>query len=90
MGQIAPINKTFTATIEERGSWASVVWPGSVAFFGSTKSVKVRGTMNGVAFQTAFMPWGDGTQFMPVSKKLLKAMQVHPGDVIEVYLEERF
>jgi hypothetical protein len=45
--------------------------------------------MNGIAFQTAFMPWGDGTQFLPVSKKLLKAMQAQPGDVIEVYLEER-
>jgi hypothetical protein len=35
------------------------------------------------------MPWGDGTQFLPVSKKLLKAMQVKPDDVIEVYLEEQ-
>jgi DNA-binding MarR family transcriptional regulator len=61
----------------------------SVTFFGSTKSVKVKGTMDGVAFQTAFMPWGDGTQFLPVSKKLLKAMQAQPGDVIEVSLEER-
>jgi hypothetical protein len=89
MGHIAPIHKTFTATIEVRGNWTCVNWPGSVAFFGSTRSVKVRGTMNGIAFQTAFLPWGDGTQFLPVSKKLLKAMQIQPGDVIEVYLEER-
>ena len=40
--------------------------------------------MNGIAFQTTFLPWGDGTQFLPVSKKLLKAMQTQPGDVIEV------
>jgi hypothetical protein len=45
--------------------------------------------MNGVAFQSAFLPWGDGTQFLPVSKKLLKAIQAQPGDVIEVFLEER-
>jgi len=89
MGQIAPIQKTFTATIEVRGNWACVNWPGSVAFFGSTRPVKVRGTMNGIAFQTTFLPWGDGTQFLPVSKKLLKAMQAQPGDGIEVYLEER-
>ena len=38
---------------------------------------------------TAFLPWGDGTQFLPVSKKLLKAMQAQPGDVIEVSLEEQ-
>ena len=90
MGQIAPINTTFQATIEDRDRWACIQWPESVVFFGSTKSVKVRGTMNGIAFQTAFLPWGDGTQFLPVSKKLLKAMQVQAGDVIEVYLEERF
>jgi hypothetical protein len=45
--------------------------------------------MNGIAFQTAFMPWGDGTQFLPVSKILLKAMQAKLGDVIEVCLEEQ-
>ena len=89
MGQITPIHKTFKATIEVRGNWACVVWPESVTFFGSTKSVKVKGTMDGVAFQTAFLPWGDGTQFLPVSKKLLKAMQAQPGDVIEVSLQER-
>jgi len=61
----------------------------AIAFFGSTKSVKVRCTMNRIAFQTAFLPWGDGTQFLHVSKKLLKAMQAQPGDVIEAYLEER-
>jgi hypothetical protein len=89
MGKIAAINKTFKAAIEVRGNWACVVWPESATFFGSTKSVKVKGTMNGVAFQTAFLPWGDGTQFLPVSKKLLKAMQAQPGDVIEVSLAER-
>ena len=89
MGQITPIHKTFTATIEVRGNWACVVWPESATFFGSTRSVKVRGTMNGIAFQTAFLPWGDGTQFLPVSKKILKAMQAQPGDVIEVSLAER-
>jgi hypothetical protein len=46
-------------------------------------------SMNGVAFQSAFLPWGDGTQFLPVSKKILKAMHAQPGDVIKVFLEER-
>lgn len=81
------IHQTFQATIENRGGWAAVVWPESVAFFGSTRSIKVTGTMNGVPFQTAFLPWGDGTQFLPVSKKLLKAMGKQPGDTITVQLE---
>jgi len=89
MGQITPLHKTFQATIENRNGWACVVWPESVLFFGSTRSVKVKGMMDGIAFQTAFLPWGDGTQFLPVSKKLLKAMQAQPGAVIEVFLEER-
>lgn len=89
MAQIKPIKKTFTATIQDKNGWVCIIWPESVAFFGSTKSVKVRGTMNDVAFQTAFMPWGDGTQFLPVSKKLLKALQKQPGDTIKVYLEEQ-
>lgn len=82
------INKTFQAIIEERGDWTVVVWPESAAFFGSTRSIKVRGTMNGEPFQTSFLPWGDGTQFLPVSKKLLKAMGKQTGDTITVTLEE--
>ena len=82
------INKTFHAIIEERGAWACVVWPESVTFFGSTRSIKVKGTMNGVPFQTAFLPWGDGTQFLPVSKKILKAMGKQPGNTITVTVEE--
>jgi hypothetical protein len=90
MGQITPINKTFKANIiEDRNGYASGVWPESISFFGSARSVKVKGTMNGVVYQSAFLPWGDGTQFLPVSKKMLKAMQAQPGDVIEVFLEER-
>ena len=82
------INKTFQAIIVERGEWTAVVWPESVAFFGSSRSIKVTGTVNGVPFQTAFLPWGDGTQFLPISKKLLKAMGKQPGDTITVTLEE--
>src|ERR1051326_1221852 len=83
------INKTFTARIQQTDNgFAIIVWPESVAFFGSTKSVKVKGTMDGQSFQTAFMPWGDGTQFLMVSKKLLKAMDKKVGDEITVHLEE--
>lgn len=89
MAHNAIVKKTFNATIEDRDGWTCVMWPESVSFFGSTKSVKVKGTMNGVAFQTAFMPWGDGTQFLPVSKKLLKAMKKQPGDTIVVHLDEQ-
>ncbi len=82
------INKTIKVVIENLNGWTCITWPESVAFFGSTRSVKVKGTMDDVPFQTAFMPWGDGTQFLPVSKKLLKALQKQPGDTITIHLEE--
>jgi Domain of unknown function (DUF1905) len=84
------IDKTFTAKIEKNDNgWIYVTWPESVSFFGTRRSIKVRGTMDGHEFQTAFMPWGDGTQFLPVKAPLLKAMKKQPGDTIEVYLKER-
>ena len=67
---------------------AIITWDESVAYFGSTKSVKVKGTIDGVPFQTAFMPWGDGTQFLPLNKALLKALGKQPGDEVEVTLDE--
>lgn len=83
------IEKTFTTQIRQTDNgYALIVWPESVAFFGSAKSVKVKGTMDGQSFQTAFMPVGDGTQFLMVSKKSLKAMNKQVGDTITVYLEE--
>jgi len=82
------INKTFQAILEARGNWTAVVWPESVAYFESTRSIKVKGTMDGVPFETSFLPWGDGTQFLPVSQKLLKVMGKQAGDTITVTLEE--
>lgn len=85
------INKTFTSKIQKRPElgWIHVVWPESVSYFGSTKAVKVSGTIDGVAFQTAFMPWGDGTQFLPVSAKLLKAIKKQVDDTVQVHLEQK-
>jgi hypothetical protein len=85
------INKKFVATIEKRPNfgWTFVTWPASVNYFGSAKAIKVAGTMDGHEFQTAFMPWGDGTQLLPVSAKLMKAMKKQIGDTVEVFLSER-
>ena len=85
-----PINRSFTAKIGvHTNNWTCVQWPESVAFFGSTKPAKVRGTMKGVAFEATFLPTGDGAQFLPINKKLLQAMGAQIGDTIEVCLLER-
>jgi len=90
MKEAAPINKTFTSEIgvHENG-WMCVRWPESVAYFGSTKAVKVRGTMKGIEFQATFLPTGDGAQFLPINQKLMKTMNVQVGDTITVRLDER-
>ena len=84
-------NETFTATIvkdDHKGGWAYLIWPHSVAFFGTRKAVKVTGKIDGHAFQATFLPWGDGTHMLPVKAATLKAIGKQAGDAVEVSLAE--
>ncbi|MDB5397689.1 MAG: hypothetical protein JWM91_5195 [Rhodospirillales bacterium] len=54
------MNKSFTAKLQKspaKGGWTSVVIPDSAAFFGTKGLVKVSGTIDGCAFESA---WGTG------------------------------
>jgi hypothetical protein len=88
------IDKTFTAKIctgdeHKEGPWTCVLWPESSAFFGTSRSVKVIGTVDGNDFQATFLPWGGGTHMLPLRAALLKTLGKRVGDSVEVHLQER-
>jgi uncharacterized protein YdeI (YjbR/CyaY-like superfamily) len=72
-------------------NWTVVYMPFDArSEFGSGGIIRVRGTINGFAFNTSIFPSSQkGRHFLMVNKKMLKGARVSaPGEVVEITLEQ--
>lgn len=86
------VDVTFTAEVipDSNSGWPCVQMPGSAAFFGTGKAVKVGGTVDGHSYEASMLPVGGGTHMMPLRAPFRKTIGKGLGDEVTVHLTRRF
>jgi hypothetical protein len=86
-----PIDVTFTAPIiaDSNSGWLCVQMPNSAEFFGTGKSVKVAGTVDGHDYQATMLPVGEGTHMLALRAAFRKVLGKGLGDEVTVRLLSR-
>src|SRR5258707_13483699 len=86
------IEVQFTAQLRKspaKGGWNYVIWPESAVFFKTRGLVKVRGTIDGHPFRSAFMAMGGGVHKLPVKAKTRQLLGQPTGAAVTVRLSAR-
>lgn len=70
-------------------SWTVVAVPESKTAFGTGRTVKVDGTIDGHTFAATLMPDGQGGHFLSLNAAMRKAVSKQIGDIVDVHIAKR-
>lgn len=83
---------SFSAVVERLPGdelWTILIMPFDVEqVFGTSGSVRVRGTLNGVPFRRSIHPRGDGRHFMMLNRQMREEAGMEVGEPVQVVLEQ--
>ena len=83
--------KTFKAKLSaegERRAWTILKLPFRVEkVWGTRARMRVRGTINGVAYRSTIFPLRGGKHLMMVSKEMQVGANAEPGDTVKVVMQ---